>query len=860
MEESLRPRGIWLCRVLVVTTFLPLTFLSTLATGRTIKYETFEEDAVSTVVGHLTKDMRLDGSKTHFKMMKQYNASFIRLREKDGQLTIGESIDREKICRHLVQCLITFDIMSISQEQLKLIHVEVEVKDLNDHSPEFPRKESILEISETASVGTRFPLDVALDKDIGLNYIQSYQISSNSHFTVEMLSRADGVKYAELVLVQELDREAQASHVLELVATDGGTPPRSGSTKIHINVKDFNDNHPVFDQSSVTVEILEDSPVGFLLLDLNAIDPDEGLNGEIVYGFGNQVPSEILHHFGVDRKTGQVTLKSPVDFERKQVYEFDIQASDLGPNPTPSTCKIVVQVRDVNDNAPEITITPLTSVAAGVAYITEAAAPENFVALISIVDKDSDSNGQIHCSLYGDNHFKLQQAYGDSFMIVTTSPLDREKADEYNLTIVAKDLGSPSFSTVRQLAIRISDVNDHAPVFSKAVYEASLTENNAPGAYITTVTAQDADLGQNREITYKLVDTFIAGSPVSKLVSLHPATGVLYALRTFNYEVLKQLQLNIQAIDGGSPQLQSSAVINLKIVDQNDNAPFITQPVVNKNFATVLLPRDAPSGYVITRVQARDADEGANAELSFRISEGLPNLFSVNSTTGTLRLNRQLRNEVHENLRVTVNVSDKGDPSLSTAIILHFNVVAEPLQSGINVFRLRTDEDYEEVDHSTIIIVILAGSCSLLLLAIILIATTCNKPKVDDQMPGKQKRVMGEETHRDPLGSSHGEMVFDILPYSNKPAFSGLTQTGSEMSCSSEDTTCIYEVEDKSHSLKSAGYYSQTDGGRGSYLAISAHCRNGDSDNDADSDLGSDGSRENNHHSVQSGRCQPLKV
>ncbi|RXN30175.1 protocadherin-8 [Labeo rohita] len=625
----------------------------------TMKYQTYEEAALSTVIGNLAKDMSLnfsDSSKTSFRMMKQFNASFIRLRESDGQLTIGERIDREKICKHTIKCLIAFDVVSVSNEQFKLIHIEVEVKDINDHAPEFPRKESTLEISENAALGTRILLDVAMDEDVGSNYIQSYQVSVNSHFTIDVLTRADGIKYAELVLMKELDRETHASYVLELVATDGGNPTRSTSTKINVKVKDFNDNSPVFDRNSFSVDILEDAPVGFLLVDFNAVDPDEGLNGEVVYGFGKQVPSEIRQRFNVDRKSD-------------------------------------------------------------------------------------------------------------------------------------------------------------------------------------------------------------------------PATGSLYALRSFNFEVLKQLQLRIQASDGGSPQLQGSAIINLKIVDQNDNAPSITQPALINNSAEVLLPKDAPSGYVITQVHARDADEGVNAELSFRISEDVASMFSINRATGEIYLNHELNYEVYENLRITVIVSDNGRPSLTTAFAINF-IMAGSLPSDRNVFRHNIDEETQEGDHSIIIIVVLAGSCALLLVAIIIIATTCNKGKVDNRghsHSGKEDRVQEKGNHSDPLISIHSDIVFDIHPYSNKTTFSGLIQRGSDISCSSEDGTCVSEgspceLGDKSLGVKSEGFstvpsYSK-DAMRQiriwkgtSYATISAREPHsgkdsgiGDSDfNDSDSDISCDGMRKDEH-------------
>uniref|UniRef100_A0A8D3CAF9 Protocadherin-8 n=1 Tax=Scophthalmus maximus TaxID=52904 RepID=A0A8D3CAF9_SCOMX len=750
---------------------LPVFDLAAVTQGKTVKYQTFEEDAPGTVIGNLAKDISsaassAGGSRNNFRMMKQFNSSFIRLRESDGQLTIGERIDRERICKHTLHCLISFDVVSYSKEQFKLIHVEVEVKDINDNSPEFPRKESSLEISENTAVGTRIPLDFAVDEDVGANYIQSYQISVNSHFSIDVLSRADGVKYAELVLMKELDRETQGSYALELVAMDGGNPSRTGTTRINVKVKDYNDNSPVFDRNSLSVDLPEDSPAGSLLLDLNAEDPDEGLNGEVVYGFGHQVPAEIRQLFRVDRKTGRLTLESPIDFESKNTYEFDVQATDLGPNPSPAICKIVVQVQDVNDNAPEISITPMTSITAGIAYITEAAARESFVALVSTSDRDSGANGQVHCTLYGHDHFKLQQAYEDSFMIVSTSPLDREKIPEYNLTVVAEDLGSPPFRTITQYTIRLTDENDNAPVFSKPVYEVAVVENNAPGAYITTAVARDMDMGSNGKVSYKLADTYFMGSPISTFVSLDPASGSLYALRSFNYEVMKQLELRITASDGGSPPLSGTANVYVRIMDQNDNAPVITQPALNNGSAEVLLPRDAPTGYIITRVEARDADEGVNSDLSYGLATGEPSVFSVNRATGEIYLNQVLSHDVDETLSVTVTVSDSGRPALTSAATLHFLVIAGPPPSDRTVYQAGgADEGHAQWDLSVVIIVVLAGSCTLLLLAIILIATTCNRRRRDkgttwrttrfspSTEPALEPPLMDTRTAASPVGS-----------------------------------------------------------------------------------------------------------
>ncbi|KAK9537681.1 hypothetical protein VZT92_005276 [Zoarces viviparus] len=835
--------------------------------GNTIRYQTNEEDASGTVIGNLAKDMSLSlshSSKTNFRMMKQFNDSFIRVRESNGELTVGERIDRERICRHTPQCLVTFDVVNFSKDRYRLIHVEVEIKDINDNSPEFPNKESVVEISENAAVGSHVPLDPAADADVGSNYIQSYQISVNSHFSIDVLLRADGVKYAELVLMKELDRETQSSYTVELVATDGGNPYRSGSTKITIKVTDFNDNSPVFDQNSFSVSLPEDALVGAVILDLNAVDADEGLNGEVVYGFGKQVSHEIRELFQVDNESGRLTLRSTVDFEDKNTYELDVQATDLGPNPTPSVCKIIIHVTDVNDNVPEISITPMTSITTGIAYISEAAEKDSLVALISTLDRDAGVNSQVHCTLYGHDHFKLRQAYEDSYMIVTAAILDRERISEYNLTVMAEDFGSPPLRKITQYTIRLSDENDNAPHFNKAVYEVSVAENNAPGAYITTVEASDADLGNNGRIAYRLVDSVIMGSPVNTFVSLNSVSGSIYALRSFNYEVMKLLDIHIQASDGGSPQLQGTAVIRLKIVDQNDNQPSIIEPPLYKGSAEVFLPKDAPAGYVVTQIKATDADEGINAQLSYKITEGGHLGFSINKDTGKVHVSRQLTYDLTDNVKVTVSVSDNGSPALTSTAIIHFSFIEGTLLS-IPSLAQNGNEELFEWDMSIAIIIVLAGSCSLLLLAIILITTICSRRKKEtregdyedkEDTPNVEKVESGQV---DSLISNHKGKVFDAHPFPEKPplASSNTTETGCE---DGRQTAGIFDSNSRVVDGKLKGYSTLPGYGKetvrpitiwkgNSFTTISARdphisgkdSGKGDSDfNDSDSDISGD--------------------
>ncbi|RXM96936.1 Protocadherin-8 [Acipenser ruthenus] len=773
---------------------LTIFFTPLAVNGKTAQYITYEEDAAGTEIGNLAQDLKIDPADdphTSFRFMQQPSSSLIRMRETDGLLTIGERIDREHICGQSPECLITFDVVTFSKEKFQLIHVEVEVKDINDNSPQFPHNESYIEMSESAAVGTRFPLDIAVDQDVGPNYIENYYISFNSHFDIEVRSREDGVKLAELVLAKGLDREKDDSYTLQLSAADGGNPAKSGSVTVHIKVLDFNDNSPVFHHSLLKVELYEDAPVGFLLCKLNAVDLDEGINGDIVYGFNDQVSAEIRQVFQIDPSSGRLSLKGLVDYETKKSYELDIHAYDLGMNSVPAVCKVIVDIVDVNDNAPEISIKPMTSISAGVAYITESAAEDSFVALVSTSDRDSGANGYVQCSLQGHEHFKLQEAYGDSFMIVTTTTLDREKISEYNLTVIAEDLGSPPFKTIKQYTIRISDENDNAPLFSKPVYEVSVLENNVPGSFITTVVARDRDLGQNAKVTYKLIDAEVyGGAPLSTFVSVDTVSGSIYSVRSFNYELIKQIEMTIQASDEGSPQLSTTTLIRVKIVDQNDNSPFITYPILQNGSVDVRMPNNAPPGYLALQIKARDADEGMNSELSYRILQDQQKLFTLNKQTGELSLKMGLAYVSGDTVKVIVAVNDNGRPALSSTATFNFIVTEmSPFDEQIVVVLQSSDEESPEWGISLIVIIVLGGGCALLLITIVAVAITCKNSQILQNCDTK-KDMKHRDFETNPMTLSGSQK--DASVYFGSRTIVNDRVGNSEIG---EDARCLYEKE-----------------------------------------------------------------
>ncbi|XP_002716989.2 protocadherin-18 isoform X1 [Oryctolagus cuniculus] len=703
--------------------------------GKNLKYSIYEEQTIGSVFARLSEDVADVLSKlpnpyaVRFRAMQRGNSLLV-VNENNGEISIGATIDREQLCQKNLNCSIEFDVITLPTEHLQLFHIEVEVLDINDNSPQFSRSVIPIEISESAAVGTRIPLDSAFDPDVGENALHTYSLSANDFFNIEVRTRTDGAKYAELIVVRELDRELKSSYELRLTASDMGVPQRSGSSILKITISDSNDNSPAFEQQSYLIELLEDSPVGTLLLELNATDPDEGANGKIVYSFSSHVSPKIIETFKIDSERGHLTLFKQVDYEITKSYEIDVQAQDLGPNSIPAHCKIIINVVDVNDNKPEININLMPPGKEEISYIFEGDPIDTFVALVRVQDKDSGLNGEIVCKLHGHGHFKLQKTYENNYLILTNATLDREKRSEYSLTVIAEDKGTPSLSTVKHFTVQINDINDNPPHFQRSRYEFVISENNSPGAYITTVTATDPDLGENGQVTYTILESFILGNSITTYVTIDPSNGAIYALRIFDHEEVSQITFVVEARDGGSPkQLVSNTTVVLTIIDENDNVPVVIGPALRNNTAEISIPKGAESGFHVTRIRAIDRDSGVNAELSCSIVSGNEeNIFVIDPRSCDIYTNVSMDSVPYTEWELSVIIQDKGNPQLHTKVLLKCMIFeyAESVTSTA-----MTSVSQASLDVSMIIIISLGAICAVLLVIMVLFATRCNREKKD---------------------------------------------------------------------------------------------------------------------------------
>ncbi|KAM8764478.1 protocadherin beta-5-like [Rhynchonycteris naso] len=686
--------------------FLIILLLLWEAGSEAIRYFIPEETESGSFVANLAKDLGLTvgelatrGARIHYNGNKQ----LLQLDIKTGNLLLHEKLDREVLCGATDPCILQFQLLL--ENPVQFFQADLQLTDINDHSPEFLDRELLLKIPEIVQPGTVFPLKIAQDFDIGNNTVQSYTISPNAHFHVVTHNLRDGRKYPELVLDKPLDREEQPELSLTLMAVDGGAPPRSGTTAVRIEVVDSNDNAPEFSQSLYEAQVPENSPLNFLVITVSARDLDAGMNGNVAYTLVQG--DEVTQPFAINEITGEIRLKKALDFEATQYYNVQITATDGGG--LSGKCSVAIQVMDVNDNAPKLTMSKLAS-------STPENSPETVVAVFSVSDPDSGDNGRMVCSIQNDLPFLLKPTFKNFYTLVTEKPLDRESRAEYNVTITVTDLGTPRLKTQHSITVLVSDINDNAPVFTQTSYTFFIRENNSPAVHIGSVSATDADADANAQVTYSLLPPQDPQVPLASLVSINADNGHLFALRALDYEALQAFEFLVGATDRGAPALSSQALVRVQVLDANDNSPFVLYPLQNGSApCTELVPRAAEPGYLVSKVVAVDGDSGQNAWLSYQLLKATePGLFGVWAHNGEVRTARLLSERDAAKQRLLLLVKDNGEPPRSASVTLHVLLVDGFSQPYLPLPEAATDA--AQADPLTVYLVIALASVSSLFL------------------------------------------------------------------------------------------------------------------------------------------------
>ncbi|KAA8588935.1 hypothetical protein FQN60_010280, partial [Etheostoma spectabile] len=640
--------------VLGLVTSLGVFILALQTVTGDVSYSFPEEMKRGSVVGNIAKDIGLEvGKLTARKARIDADGNgkrYCDINLSTGDIIVADRIDREGLCGKKASCVLKQEL--VLENPLELHRISVHVQDINDNSPQFKKNTIKFEISESASKGSRYRLDEAHDADVGQNAVQGYSIEGNEHFRLNVVAKSGRGKYSELVLEKELDREQQKVLMVVLVATDGGSPQRSGTAVVHVTVLDANDNAPVFSQAVYKTSLAENSPLDSIVVTVSATDADEGINGEVTYEF-DHISDESNNLFSLDQATGEVKVSGSIDYEELPAYEMQITAKDgLG---LVSSSTLIIDITDVNDNAPV------------------------------------------------------------TFIKSLTNPMPEDTP--------------PGTETLRKspsdFADAFGDCDD-----SPESYSAYVTENNKPGSTLCSVTARDPDWRQNGTVIYSLLPGEVNGAPVSSYLSVNGDTGVIHAVRAFDYEQFRSFKVHVMARDNGSPPLSSNVTVSVFISDVNDNSPQILYPAPEgHSFMTELVPKAAHGGSLVSKVIAVDADSGQNAWLSYHIVKSTdPGLFTIGLHSGEIRTQRDISESDSMKQNLIVSVKDNGQPSLSATCSMYL-LISDNLAEVPELKDISYDEKNSKLTSYLIIALVSVSTFFLTFIIIILGVRFCRRRK-----------------------------------------------------------------------------------------------------------------------------------
>ncbi|XP_067842913.1 protocadherin Fat 1a isoform X3 [Heptranchias perlo] len=506
--------------------------------------------------------------------------------------------------------------------------------------PKFPEPFYTFTVSEEISVGTEIDL-IRAENDEPLVYslVKGNTPESNKDeiFTIE---RDTGRLKTEKKLDHEMTKWYQITVMAQYPFEEYEVV---SSVDVSIQVKDENDNKPIFDSNPYEAFVVENLPEGTTVIQVKATDLDSGANGQVTYSLAqSQEPDDMLELFTINSETGWIATLRELDHEKQKKYDIIVVASDHGEKVQLSTSTVVdVTVTDVNDNPPRFT----AEVYKGT--VSEDDPPGGVIAILSTTDSDTEEvNRQVTCYITGGDplgQFAIEHIQNE-WKVYVRKPLDREKKDHYLLNITATDGTLVAKAVVE---VKVLDANDNTPICEKTLYTETIAEDVSSAKLILVVMAEDADIRSNAEITYTL------HGPGAEKFRLDPGTGELKTLAPLDREQQAVYNLLVRATDGGGRFCQADVVIILD--DVNDNAPeFSSDPY------TVSVFENTANKTLLTRVQATDADTGLNRKVLYSLMDSADDHFSIDEFSGIISLEKPLDRELQASYSLTVKVTDQG--------------------------------------------------------------------------------------------------------------------------------------------------------------------------------------------------------
>lgn len=647
-----------------------------------------EEGKGSEFIGNVAEDYDLRSTMTQeeysnliYRILSSGNnfAHFFRIVESTGQLFTKEPIDRDNLthCARSVNCIIPLDIavQSTIGAFFRKINVEINVIDLNDNSPVFPKSTDSASFLENSVEGTSTSIEGPKDRDSGNNtVIRCYIDTPNVPFDVMLEKLPDGSATVKILVTGKLDREEKDFYQIRIVAEDGGNPKRTGAIIVDINVEDVNDNSPKFDRPFYNVTLDEDTAINTVFETIKATDADAGKNGEVRYRL-----SAATQTYAINPSSGELSVIGQIVYIPNEQTQIFVEASDTGDQPRISQVPVYINIIDSSNNPPGINVNILQGNinAARISEYANVGAP---VAHIAVIDGDTGRNGKVECIGISD-YFGLERYETNEYKAVVTKPLNREIIQTHEVTIVCRDSGSPPLNTTTSFVVAVIDENDNPPRFSQGKYFAKAEENNRVGDVVAMVSAEDIDAGNNSKIEYKLLKTD------GYSFWIDPDLGEIRANFRLDRENVTQIEMIVEAEDHGEPRLSATATVILSVTDQNDNYPKFSQP----NYEFFVL-EGVPHNTTVDQLTATDKDYRENGTVSFSFDNPPPASFPfILYSDGTIKMIRTLDREKQGMYKFTVVATDQSSKPLSSSVTV--TVIVLDVNDNAPIFVFPDDDN-----------------------------------------------------------------------------------------------------------------------------------------------------------------------
>ncbi|XP_066303811.1 protocadherin Fat 4-like isoform X2 [Branchiostoma lanceolatum] len=582
--------------------------------------------------------------------------------EETGEITTSEVLDREGDATSYTFTVFAQD-NGMPTSLNSTATVTVSITDENDNPPEFNPTEYHVSILEQSPIGMVVAETSVTDADVGTNAELTYSLRGNGtkYFSVDDKGL---VRMREILTVEKLTGEGLISGManetnsttirFSVVATDGGTPPLSGTAELFVTVGDVKDATPVFGNSTYSVRVAEDTATGAPLdfnISASSEDPDTVISFELL----NWVDTFELQQ-GDNMAT--VQIKSSLDRETKDSYELLVRATDDKIPQHTAYTTVEVTVTDISDQDPMFQSPPYHFT------VSEAATPGSAVGSVTATDMDVGKNGEVVYSITGDNDNVLS-IDNTTGQITTIGQLDREKTAEYNITVVAKDMGSPPRNTTALVTVSVEDINDSPPMFSNSSFEVNIGETVRIGSSIFLLSATDPDSGPLNNLVYFSInggnddDTFFVETQLGTIKT----AARLGSVDTYTLSVQAY---NPPAFVPDSNLLDSNATLTVHV----NRAPRYSREPYLK-----VLRENATVGTEVVQVMASDPD---GDDITLNITNGNEQrVFSIDQT-GVVSVSAALSANTFQHI-LTVTATDNGNPIMTrstkvTVYVLPANV------------------------------------------------------------------------------------------------------------------------------------------------------------------------------------------